>query len=325
VSARRDLWLDRLFYLPSVLAAQLARRSLAQPGNFARLPRIAEAWDHASMLPVPYHYYQPIVRVADLPTDTWTEADPMHGIDMRVDEQLALLARFRSLEYELLGIADEAIEGSLEYHYNNPNFGSGDAEALYCMIRLHKPCTLIEIGSGFSTRLARRALDRNKQEGQPGKLVCVEPYEMPWLEQLGVDSLVRQPVETLDEGFFLGLGESDVLFIDSSHVIRTGGDVNHIFRRIVPALPAGVLVHVHDVFLPFEYPQEWVDGLRRFFTEQYLLQAFLAFNSEFEIVLALNYLANFEKPALAAACPVFARQPGRVPGSFWFRRARATG
>ena len=90
--------------------------------------------------------------------------------------------------------------------------------------------------------------------------------------------------------------------------------------RILPTLNSGVIVHIHDIFLPFEYIREWIVNKRRFWTEQYLLQAFLAFNSEFEVLLALNYLAHHYKEELAAKCPIFAKQENRVPGSFWIRR-----
>lgn len=320
VSAGLEKLMDFALYAPSVLAARLAERLFRNPLNSSRFPLSTRAWDDASILPVPYHYYQPILRPTELPEDFWRTPDPLLGIDLHVTEQLALLDHFAQFAPELAAIPEEPSADELAFFYNNPNFGSGDAEALYCLLRLRRPRTIIEIGSGYSTRLARLALDRNAAEGAPGRIICVEPYEMPWLTQIGVDELIRRPVQDVGMDVAGLLTETDVLFIDSSHVVRTGGDVNHIFRRMIPAVPRGVLVHVHDIFLPFEYPVPWMRDLHRFFTEQYLLQAFMAFNDSFRTVLALSYLASNHHEALSAACPVFARQSGRIPGSFWAER-----
>jgi len=150
--------------------------------------------------------------------------------------------------------------------------------------------------------------------------VCIEPFENLWLEQIGVDDVVRQRVENIPLEFFACLQSGDILFIDSSHVLRTGGDVFHEYLRILPTLRQGVLIHVHDIFLPFDYPRDWIVEQRHFWTEQYVLQAFLAFNSAFGVLLAASYLAAYHRDALAAVCPVFAQQERRVPGSFWLER-----
>ncbi len=103
---------------------------------------------------------------------------------------------------------------------------------------------------------------------------------------------MRERVEETTTKHFEDLGENDVLFIDTSHVVRTGGDVQHLYLRVMPALRPGVLVHMHDIFLPRDYPREWLADQKKFWTEQYLLQAFLAFNGEFEVLLALAYLSQ---------------------------------
>ena len=116
-------------------------------------------------------------------------------------------------------------------------------------------------------------------------------------------SLIEKKVEDIDLEFFSQLESGDVLFIDSSHTVKIGGDVNYLFLEVLPRLKPGVIVHVHDIFLPFEYRRDWVMEEFRFWTEQYLLQAFLTFNSEFEVLMANSYLAHGYLEDLKAAFP----------------------
>ena len=189
------------------------------------------------------------------------------------------------------------------------------------MIRRFKPRRLIEIGSGFSTLIARKAIACNLQE-RPGcgcRHTCVEPYEEPWLEQCGA-TVLRQRVESVDKSLFHQLAEDDILFIDSSHMIRPGGDVLCEYLEILPALRPGVLIHVHDVFTPRDYPAAWVCDEVRFWNEQYPLEAFLCGNRSFKVVLALNHLKHQYPAEVALKLPVLGREMWRQPGSFWMRR-----
>lgn len=198
-------------------------------------------------------------------------------------------------------------------------FGPADAEILYNVVIHFKPTRVIEVGAGYSTRMMKLALDTNRNEGVAAKHSCIEPYENPWLEELGIDEVIRERVEDVNLEIFDELKQNDILFIDSSHVLRTGGDVFTEYLHIIPKLNPGVLVHIHDIFLPYEYPRKWIVNKRQFWTEQYLLQAFLAFNSEFEVLLSVNYLAKQYPNELSGACPFFGRLKGGH-GSFWIRR-----
>jgi hypothetical protein len=140
------------------------------------------------------------------------------------------------------------------------------------------------------------------------------------LDTVRLSKLIRKPVETVDLAVFQQLGADDILFIDSSHVLRIGGDVQFEYLEILPRLRPGVLVHAHDIFLPFEYPLSWVRDKKWFWTEQHILQAFLVFNSEFEVVLALGYLHAHHRELLARAAPVYAEHPSSGPSSLWLRR-----
>ena len=298
-------------------AARAARRYASLPGD---LPRTGRVWEKADVLPVRYHFYQPIVRpheVAD-----WGAEDPLLGIEMREEAQLALLGDLARFRDEAAALPSQApADGSgLYVDRTSQSFLSGDIETLYAMVRHLAPRTTLEIGCGASSRIIELALHADREAvGRPARHVCVEPYGSQWLEELAVE-VVRQRVELLDARLFADLGPDDILFIDSSHVVRHGGDVNYLFLRVLPALQAGVYVHVHDIFLPLDYPPEWLRDEKRFWTEQYLLQAFLAFNSQFEVVLAAGYMASRHRDLFAQACPLFAVETDRVPGSFWLRR-----
>jgi predicted O-methyltransferase YrrM len=285
-----------------------------------RLPISFKIWDLFNLSPVNYHYYQPVFKVSELSEDTWTKEDPLSGIDLNIEGQLALLQQFNyNADLEKFPL-DKPKEDELKFYYNNWMFCSGDAEILYSLIRHFKPSRVIEIGSGFSTRIAKVAIDKNCSEGEISQHICIEPYEAPWLEKLGVDQVIREKVESLPISYFQSLEKNDILFIDSSHVVRTGGDVVYEFLKVLPTLKSGVIVHIHDIFFPFEYPRNWLANKRWFWTEQYLLQSFLSFNSEFEVLLALNYLSHHYREALNLKCPIFAKQKDQLASSFWIRK-----
>jgi hypothetical protein len=308
---------DLGFWVLAALSATVARFQW-RCGGPQNLPLSFRAWNALGVLPVPFHYYHPAFDPRKLPGSVWTRESSLPGLDLRVEAQLRLLRQFR---YE-----DELREFPLRaapkngFCYFNGMFGPGDAEILYSVIRYFKPERVIEIGSGYSTLLARAALDRNRTEGRHFEHICIEPYPEPWLENVSGTRLFRQRVETMDPAFFEQLTANDILFIDSSHVVRIGGDVQFEYLEVLPRLRAGVLVHAHDIFLPFEYPLEWVRDKKWFWTEQHLLQAFLAFNTGFDVILALSYLNMHHRKALACAAPVYAEYPRTQPGSFWIQR-----
>jgi predicted O-methyltransferase YrrM len=190
-----------------------------------------------------------------------------------------------------------------------------DALVAYCMVRHFQPRLIIEVGSGFSSLVLGDAVAKNTDSS----LICIEPFPREFLREgfPGLQSLIEQKVQDIDLDFFAQLESRDILFIDSSHTVKIGGDVNYLFLEVLPRLKPGVIVHVHDIFLPFEYRRDWVLDEFRFWTEQYLLQAFLTFNSEFEVLMANNYLNQYHEEALKAAFPDLSSWGG---GSFWMRR-----
>ena len=201
-----------------------------------------------------------------------------------------------------------------KFHLENEFFASVDAEALYCIVRHFKPRRVVEVGSGFSSLLTRIALDRN---GGDSRLTCIDPA--PQAEVAGAaDEVLLKRVERVGLERFDGLERNDVLFVDSSHILRTGGDLDHIFFKVMPRLERGVLIHFHDIFLPKDYFEDWVMNKNWGFTEQYLLLAFLMGNSGYEVVWPGQYMILNHPDEVLSAFPSCTEDT--APGSFWIRK-----
>ena len=167
--------------------------------------------------------------------------------------------------------------------------------------------------------MAIKAIQKNQEENPDYKCkhVCIEPYEMPWLEKTGV-LVLRKKVEDVEISFFSELGEDDILFIDSSHIIRPEGDVLFEYLELLPCLNKGVIVHMHDIFSPRNYLNEWLTSKVLFWNEQYLLEAFLSHNTSWKIISSLNCLHHNYYEKLKEVCPFLT--PDREPGSFYIQK-----
>jgi hypothetical protein len=256
-----------------------------------------------------------------LPVSLWDRVSDLPGMDMREEAQKQLLSeivtRFKG---EYSAIPKGASTPEFHFYLGNIAFEAVDAEMLFGIIRLLKPRRMYEIGSGFSTLLAADALHRNGIDGCPCRLIAIDPYASA---ELGLPSGVdfwRVPVQDVSPSEFQSLGENDILFVDSSHVCKIGSDVEFLFLEVLPRIRPGVVVHLHDIFMPLEYPKEWVLDLHRFWNEQYLLQAFLTFNTTFEVLWAGQWMQIKYPDLIAKAFPSY--KPGVSAGSFWFRRTR---
>lgn len=302
--------------LPATSIAAILLKMVRRIG-LHRLALCRKALLGVGVLPIRRHYYEPFAHPDDLRNPLDRER-LLPGIDWNVSEQLEVLSRLR-FEGELEDLSAAPARG--EFRLNNGSFESGDAEYLYQIIRLTKPRRIFEIGSGQSTLMARRAIRRNEQEssGYRCKHVCVEPFEAPWLEEIGVIAL-RSRVEDLDVQMFSELEAGDLLFIDSSHVIRPQGDVITEYLEILPILKAGTIVHIHDIFSPRDYLREWVSDRLWLWNEQYLLEAFLTENESWKVIGALNFLRHRHFDELKRACPYLNRN--REPGSFYIRKVK---
>jgi hypothetical protein len=264
------------------------------------------------------NYHGPFVSADDLSKPLDAERI-IPGLKLDLDKQRRFLSNLTYAD-ELLALPDSD-DRELKFAYTKGPFGPGDAEVLYGVIRHLKPKRLVEIGAGSSTLIAQEAIKKNHEEDRNYTCshVCVEPYENPWLEDLGIE-IIRKKVEDLSLSLFKALGENDILFIDSTHVVRPQSDVMFEVFEIYGSIESGVYIHVHDIFTPRDYPHEWVIDQRKLWHEQYLLEAFLSYNHEFEVVCALNWLWKNHPELLKQACPVLTGRVANNPGSFWFRR-----
>jgi len=170
---------------------------------------------------------------------------------------------------------------------------------------------VIEIGGGYSTQLANKALAANGN----GKLTCIEPYPERLNGAGSKVELIEKRVEEIDVAFFSCLAANDILFIDSSHTVKFGSDVCYEFLEILPRLAHGVWVHVHDIFFPHDYPAEWLIKRRLALNEQYLLEAFLSFNDQFQVALANHWLSLEHVESVRKLWAA-----GSSASSFWIRR-----
>lgn len=296
-------------------ALRMVPRALARHAMFLlqSQPAVADAWGYHVRA---VHYYDPLPDFRAI-APAATQARRMSAaINYDLDGQRALVRR--------LGLAHGAEITAVApgFDFRNPYFAGLDAAMYYALVRDLKPRRVIEVGSGFSTRIADLALRRNRGEGHPGELTCIEPYPQPrLLEAKPVMTLIEQPVERVPLALFDELAANDILFIDSSHAVKFGSDVCREVLDILPRLQPGVWVHVHDIFMPQDYPASWLIDQRLAFTEQYLLEAFLAFNSSFAVRAIHHWLAlDYRDDAHALCPPALWPADGLGCGSFWMQR-----
>lgn len=266
------------------------------------------------IFPITNHYYEPAFKYNK--NDVLKERI-LPGINFNIANQLIFLNNF-TYNSELINISKLPLS-QYNYSYINSPFKAGDSCILYNMVRFTKPKNIIEIGCGSSTLMIQHAIKDNiiNDSNYNCNHYCIEPYENKWLENLNLN-VIRQKVETLDISFFKNLDENDILFIDSSHIIRPGGDVLFEFLEILPILNKNVYIHIHDIFTPNNYLHEWlIDGVN-FWNEQYLLEAFLSCNEKFEIVLSLNFLKNNYFDILKEKSPLLNKE--HEPGSIWLKK-----
>jgi hypothetical protein len=298
-------------YIVSVI---LRPGAIYDPRNFA-------LWQGKGYHITPVHFYSPIPDTRDLLSSRiWNEEKEMVGVNMNPDSQLKLLrdgpAKY---EEEFSSFVKSKTAQSLEFSLGNDTFANIDPFVLYGMVRHIKPRTIIEIGSGCSTVVSAEASRRNGHT----RLVCIDPYpDERLLEKLRIGfptsfSTIGERVENVELDVFQQLCENDILFIDSTHTVRTGGDVTHLYLEVIPRLSKGVIIHCHDILFPNDYSKDMVINQNKFWTEQYLLHAFLLFNSAFEVLFASHYMGAKYPNELRAAFP---NALGWGGGSFWMQK-----
>jgi predicted O-methyltransferase YrrM len=265
------------------------------------------------------HYYSPIPDLTSLPPDVWTRESELPGV--RFDAAAGLDFVKRELVAHVAEYAPPRVPtgNPRDFYLENGLYESGDAELLYAMIRRFAPERVIELGSGMSTLVIADALARREATGEGSHIVC-DPYPRAELRAVieRVAELRSVSATEIPLAEFSDLQAGDVLFVDTTHTVKVGSEVNRIVLEVLPSLAPGVIVHVHDIYLPWEYPREFMEERNFFWNEQYLLQAFLAFNEEFEVLFGAHALARRFPGDLAELLPSGA--PGPHPSALWLRR-----
>jgi predicted O-methyltransferase YrrM len=285
---------------------------------------LAAANDNDSILLYPLgHFYSPIYDPSDIQgrrQTIWPKSPrPTVGIAWHEDAQLGL-CRSVFARQEPLQFRTDPSGDPTEYWAGNDQYPLLDASVLAAILRHHSPRRMIETGSGYSSlvtaRVNREYLNRSMH------FTCIEPFPRQFLID-GIDGISALRVELVQDTpltIFEQLEEDDCLFIDTSHTVKTGGDVTWLFHEIVPRLRRGVLVHIHDVFLPGEYPESWVlEG--RGWNETYLVRSFLTFNETFRVVWGTQFMIQKQPNELARAFPSAELAP-HAGASLWLQRNR---
>ena len=268
------------------------------------------------------HFYSPIVDTSELrarQSSLWPGAHTILGINFNDAYHRKVLGEYFPEYYGEFAYPLRSNGDNLTFYVENDQFSWLDCRALFVLLRAWQPKRFIEVGSGFSTLLVA---DVNRRFlGGTMDITCIEPYPRGFLRsrELGIDRLLVSKVQDVDAGAFAALGAGDVLFIDSSHVSKTGSDVNHLCFEVLPRLAPGVRIHFHDIFLPMEYPQPWVLDENRGWNEQYVVRALLMFNTHFKVLFGSSYAYCAHADALRAALsdPTGAYYGG---GSLWLER-----
>ncbi|MGE5340255.1 MAG: class I SAM-dependent methyltransferase [Candidatus Omnitrophota bacterium] len=263
---------------------------------------------HFNIHVTPADYNSPIPPSAELHAGVFEKTFASIGLNMNGEDQLSLLENVFSLYID-------------EY---TPETNSGlslmDAFVLYCMIRIKKPRVMVEIGAGESTKISMKALDRNRHEGYPSQFYSIEPYPNDFIKNLKADhfELINRKLQDMDLSFF---EETDLLFIDSSHVSRIGSDVNCEILEIIPRLKKDTYIHWHDILIPNNYWKEWVRDARLFWNESYMVHAFMLFNDSFRVMWAGHYMQRMYHEKLSQAFPFFDPSKHKL-SSFWVQRIK---
>jgi methyltransferase family protein len=241
----------------------------------------------------------------------------IEGVNLNKNFQLDLLESFFefSSDFDL----PEKRQSGKRYFYDNPFFRYNDAYIMYCFLRKFKPNNIIEIGSGYSSAFLLDSID--SINNYSSNLTFIEPYPERLYSLLSKEdrnrtTIIEKKIQDVSIEPFKNLNSNDILFVDTSHVLKIDSDLSKIIFSILPALNKGVLIHFHDIFWPFEYPKVIIDD-GRLWNESYFLRSFLQYNDIFEILFFSSYLESFYKEVIVEKIPGFVNASG---SSLWLRR-----
>jgi len=274
----------------------------------------------------PGHFYSPTPNAEEVRyyVNSLSKQAPepdLPDIALNTEKQFQLLKKFSTFYYPEIPFPEKETEG-FRYYFDQPWFGYADAIYLYSFLRSQRPKRIIEVGSGFSSAVMLDTVDRFPFSTE---FTFIDPFPERLQKLLKPSDRERahlfdRKVQDVPFELFLTLEPGDLLFIDSSHVLKAGSDLQYLMFRVLPHLPVGVFVHFHDIFFPFEYPQEWLlEG--RYWNENYMLRAFLSGNPQWEIFLFNDYVKNACRAYIEQRMPLCMKNTG---GSLYLRRVAAS-
>lgn len=310
--AERERWVD---LLTDGLSAEAAFRAFIGCREYQDLNRIRPGFPDG-------HFHSPVVDPTTVEEYVRRARDAAGQGIAGVDVPASAMAAFWTQHAAVIArtpFTDGPVPDR-RYHFDNPVFAYGDAIMLRAMLEAARPGRVIEVGSGFSTACMLDTADEFGLEAL--KLTCIEPNPRRLRELLRPDDdrcllVVERPVQSVAVDQFAVLEENDILFVDSTHVLKTGSDVHYVLFEILPSLHRGVIVHFHDIHFPFEYPDDWIFTRNFSWNESYALRAFLMYNAAFEMVFWNGFFAATFPDLVRTTIPAFLRNPG---GSLWLRR-----
>jgi predicted O-methyltransferase YrrM len=268
----------------------------------------------------PRTYFSPLVLRHELDIPALQHRRRLPGIEFNEASALALIDKLGEFTKEL---ADVPYDRSPDepFWFSNGWFSDFDAASLYAVLRHLRPKRYVELGCGFSSLMSSRALARNATEGSPSDAVYADPYPRTEIAaMLRCGRLVRERVQTVPSELFTALEAGDVLFIDTSHVVKLQSDVVHLLVTVLPSLKPGVVIHLHDIFTPYDYPVDWVTNPLFSCNEQYAVEAMLSGSGRYVVELPLYLLWKEHRDALTRFFP----RGILLPGGFWLRKTAAT-
>ncbi len=267
------------------------------------------------------HFYSPVVdpeSLLDRQHNLWPSNPEVLGIDFNDAYHQTVLTEYFPRHFPKYDYPEHPPKDGDDaaFYTQNSQFSWLDCRTLFVLLNEWRPNRYVEVGSGFSSLLAANVNARFLDNASSVR--CVEPYPREFLLKPidGLSEVVQSKVELLPLSFFSELAAGDVLFIDSSHVSKTGSDVNYLVFEILPRLASGVRIHIHDMFFPYDYPREWVLEENRSWNEQYLVRALMMFSNRFRVLFGCSY-AFHKFPEQVSAALAFADGRGFAGGSFW--------
>jgi hypothetical protein len=269
------------------------------------LRRVFELGQHVGVDILPRHFYSSVPDLRELRrTRYWRAPMTMVGVaGAEPEPQLAFLAECCAAApgFRELAAGDQIFTRACAQN-GEPGYGPTEADFLFCFIAARRPPRVVQIGAGVTTAVILAAAQHVAYQPE---IVCIDPFPTAYLRRLSEQRLIRlvaEPAQTVELSVMTECGTGGLLFVDSTHAVRYGSEVNRIILEVLPRLPTGTFVHFHDIFFPYDYPR----GLfvwNFFPTESTLLHAFLIHNARYEIAVSLGMLHYAAPARLAALLP----------------------